>query len=149
MASSRNRDPVAWGVICFLTGIIGIIVLALLGTNNDPRVNATSEAEKSRDALRWRTLVEVDPEIAAAAAEARKISPLAEQALAEKYLAINDKTYLGAILMNVLANPPVPTNGQFKGVNYRLLPSGAVVVTKGRNVGKAYNSYDDMVKDVS
>jgi uncharacterized membrane protein YeaQ/YmgE (transglycosylase-associated protein family) len=31
MAESRNRDKTLWAVLCFLFGIVGIIVLALLG----------------------------------------------------------------------------------------------------------------------
>jgi uncharacterized membrane protein YsdA (DUF1294 family) len=32
MADSRNRDKTVWAVLCFLFGLLGVIVLALLGT---------------------------------------------------------------------------------------------------------------------
>lgn len=31
MATKRNRNEVLWGGICFLTGVFGIAVLALMG----------------------------------------------------------------------------------------------------------------------
>lgn len=33
MASSRRRSPLLWGFICFFTGIIGIVILAVIGTD--------------------------------------------------------------------------------------------------------------------
>jgi hypothetical protein len=50
----------------------------------------------------WQTLVELDPEIAAAAAKARAAGPHVEKLLAEKYLALNDKQYLEAALTKAL-----------------------------------------------
>ena len=32
MAETRNRNKGAWAAVCFLTGFIGVIVLALIGT---------------------------------------------------------------------------------------------------------------------
>lgn len=32
MAETRNRNKAAWAAVCFLTGFIGVIVLALVGT---------------------------------------------------------------------------------------------------------------------
>lgn len=31
MAKTRNRDPIAWGIVCALFGIFGVCVLALIG----------------------------------------------------------------------------------------------------------------------
>jgi hypothetical protein len=35
MAKRRNRDPLAWGIICVIFGLFGIIVLALVGTHEE------------------------------------------------------------------------------------------------------------------
>jgi len=35
MARTRNRDKVTWCVICVLTGVFGIVALALIGTAKD------------------------------------------------------------------------------------------------------------------
>jgi hypothetical protein len=32
MAETRNRNKGAWAAVCFLTGFVGVIVLALIGT---------------------------------------------------------------------------------------------------------------------
>ncbi len=61
------------------------------------------------DKNRWRTLVEVDPEIAAAANQIRSIAPWAEDELASKYLVLNDKRYLGSLVVQIASkyrDPP-------------------------------------------
>ena len=64
MARSRNRNAIAWGIACFITGIFGIITLLLVGT--DPSLAARIPTP---DMKRWNTLLEVDADIAAAAAK--------------------------------------------------------------------------------
>ncbi len=31
MAKTRNRDSTTWAIVCGLTGLIGVIILALIG----------------------------------------------------------------------------------------------------------------------
>jgi hypothetical protein len=53
------------------------------------------------DAGKWKALTEVDPEIAAAAAEVAPYGSLALAELATKYLTLNDKQYLAAIVKQI------------------------------------------------
>jgi hypothetical protein len=55
------------------------------------------------DLQRWKKLVELDPDIAAAAAIAREKGIGCEMMLAEKYLTLNDKSYLQSALEKALA----------------------------------------------
>ncbi len=50
MARSRGRDPTTWGIICFLTGVFGVIALAIAGDSREAR-----EAERE-----WRQPRSVD-----------------------------------------------------------------------------------------
>ncbi len=56
------------------------------------------------DFRRWQTLLEVDSDLRAAAEVARQLGPTYENQLAEKYLALNDKAYLNAILDRLRAD---------------------------------------------
>ena len=31
LAKTRNRSPVTWGIVCFVIGIFGVIIIAILG----------------------------------------------------------------------------------------------------------------------
>lgn len=72
MARSRTRNAMAWGIACFVTGIFGIITLLLVGT--DPSLAARISAS---DVKCWNTLLQVDADIAAAAAKVGAVSPAA------------------------------------------------------------------------
>jgi hypothetical protein len=107
-AKSKNRSPVTWGIVCFLTGFLGLIILAFQralpsGEVVPTVVHVAGPVEVAGpDMKRWQALVEVDDDIEAAATAARNVGPQYEQMLAEKYLALNDKQYLKAVLGKVL-----------------------------------------------
>lgn len=182
MAKSRGKDPTAWFFICFLTGIIGIIILAVSGspavaTENashsyaaTPARAALSQGAGAIDLKRWRTLVELDPDIAAAAKIARDKSDICERLLAEKYLVLNDKTYLQAALDRALADSTeieeaaalAAANAKVKVVtdpdgltgtvtfpngasSFKKTPDGRYKIVSGAFVGYSYNNLEAMV----
>ena len=93
MASTRGRDPVVWAILCFLFGLLGILILALMGDASGTKTNARLSTEQKR---KWTALVDLDPEIRAVAARARAHGEKYEVMLAERYLALGDKSYLQA-----------------------------------------------------
>ena len=56
------------------------------------------------DNSKWKALVDLDPEIATAAAQARSRDAECEAFLAQKYMVLGDKTYLDAALKQALAD---------------------------------------------
>lgn len=145
MASNRNRSVIGWALVCFLLDLIGVVILAVAGD-----ANAGPQAEKAANFKKWKTLTEVDPDIAAAAARASAIGAHVEQALAEKYMVLNEKTYLNSIVELVTANPgSLPKMGEVNGVRYRVLEDGSHMITKGKLVGRKYPTYDDMLAAIS
>jgi hypothetical protein len=123
MAANRNRDPMLWGIISFFTGIIGIVILAVIGEERQPvtaqsysastlpmgrlgdasveRAVTNDASVKSYDVKRWTALKEVDGELAVAAKEASELGPGHEDELAEKFLILNDKNYLPNLIDNL------------------------------------------------
>ena len=122
MATARTRDPLLWAILCALTGIVGVLVLAAIG--EDPRhasapehqppnraqrsmpaiqqMSGSTERRARYDVEKWQTLVEVDPEIASAC---REIAPYGAEyvdELATKYLTLLDKKYLRPVVNRVL-----------------------------------------------
>lgn len=93
MARSRQRDPAIWAVICFLFPLIGVLALALAGSASGASVGGDMSADLGK---KWSVLVELDPEIRAAAERVRAKGMRYEALLAQKYMAINDKAYLKA-----------------------------------------------------
>lgn len=59
-------------------------------------------AVSGADLAKWHALVDVDPEIAKAAATARSKDPECERVLMQKYLHLNDKAYLNMALRQAL-----------------------------------------------
>ncbi|PHS22217.1 MAG: hypothetical protein COA84_13705 [Robiginitomaculum sp.] len=51
MSKSRDREPVVWGILAALFGILAVIVLALIGTKRADRVaiNNYNSAPVERD----------------------------------------------------------------------------------------------------
>ena len=153
MAGSRGRSSVAWFFICFLTGLIGIILLAVSGPVRPSGQIYTQHAiaQAGFDRRRWETLKDVDPEIAAAASEVRQYGSVYEDMLADKYLSLNDKSYLQALVAKLKESAQSDTSpvkhgdkGQLGNVHYRRLNSGEYVITKGKNVGKSFASYAEL-----
>lgn len=64
---------------------------------------STTGSFSQADLERWKTLVEFDLDIAAAAAIAREKGIGCEMKLAEKYLTLDDKSYLQSALEKALA----------------------------------------------
>jgi hypothetical protein len=123
MAQSRGKDPMLWGILCFFTGLLGILFLAASGDAKpapapvhspyapeplgrpptDPMAaSRAAEAPKPPyDVKKWETLKEVDPDIEDAAKQLSAFGHIYEAQLAEKYLALNDKGYLSSIVAKV------------------------------------------------
>ncbi|WP_370677300.1 hypothetical protein [Pleomorphomonas sp. PLEO] len=70
-------------------------------TYSSPKVPAAPVETARFDKKKWQTLKQVDPEIAAASAEICEMSPALDDTLAEKYLVLNDKTYLKALVTSI------------------------------------------------
>jgi hypothetical protein len=103
MAKARNRDAVMWAIVCFLTGFIGVILLAFVGDapmNPGAPTGGDATAHHSRS-QKWSTLKAVDPDIASAAVEANRMGPDYEELLAKQYLSLGDKSYLNAIMHKI------------------------------------------------
>lgn len=144
MASNRSKNPIVWGLICFLFPLIGLIILAASGTDQPAR--SVSNLPRGVDYNRWTTLKEVDPDIAAAASEAQKIGPMAEHRLAEKFLTLNDKSYLPTLLHN-LQKEAVALSSDVQvvsGQQCRVFGDGSVVITRGKHVGKTFSSVGEL-----
>ncbi|WP_150128961.1 hypothetical protein [Rhizobium phaseoli] len=177
MAKSKNKEPVLWFFICAFTGLIGIIILAVLkAEQTGPVVAITQDGQttnrvismKPEDWRKWQALVDLDPEIAAAASTARDRSPECEVILAEKYMTLNDKNYLSAALSKALAEIDAKEaaysarNASFKvetddnktsgtitshfGVSKFLKSGGSYKITEGALSGYSYVTYDAMLK---
>jgi hypothetical protein len=144
MARSRNRSPIAWGIICLFTGFIGLIILAVAGDANGPSVSIATIGDSS--VKRWNTLKEVDPDIANAAQEAQSLGPMAERKLAEKYLALNDKNYLPALLENLKKEAPTGDSElqMINGMRCRIFADGSAVIARGKHVGKSFPSIEEL-----
>jgi hypothetical protein len=93
MATARGRDPVIWAIMCFLFGLLGILVLAIVGEASGLKANPRLPMDQKR---KWLALVDLDPEIRDVAARARAHGEKYELMLAERYLALGDKSYLKA-----------------------------------------------------
>jgi hypothetical protein len=118
MAKSRNRDAAAWALICALTGLLGIIVLAVAGPAESQAAHPvalpspTAQPSKSSafsvlpsyDEYKWQALIEIDDDIANSV---KLIEPYGQKYLhdfATKYLAIGDKEYLLVLTEKIITN---------------------------------------------
>lgn len=146
MASGRNRRPAVWFFICFLSGIFGVIALAFMG--DAPAEASPASSAVALDLRRWHALVDVDPEIAAAAAEVRQHGTYYENVLAEKYLVLNEKVYLPTLVAKVkemAANGSQSSAGDDRGNvgahPYRKRSNGEYIVLDGPHRGKTFGTY--------
>lgn len=163
MAKKRGRDPVVWASICALTGLVGVIVLSALGDSeskydnldiddytyrmpgNRPLLDDLQSTAKSYDVKKWQALLEVDDDVAIAAETVRKFGETHVDDLADKYLALNDKSYLPKLVSNILKRANVASedaartepnisnitekpleNGVYWGVRWVSLPTGRI-----------------------
>ncbi len=114
---------------------------------------------------KWAALVELDPEIEAAAAAARAHGEGCERLLAEKYLVLDDKQYLQSALQKAveifqqqkeeietirkLSLPELPFDGGQTKIgtmpfHYKVSASGGYTVTKGQFAGFVFASYPEL-----
>lgn len=111
VAKARGKPPAIWAVICALSPLAGVLLLAASSRSPAKRPQLsfakagmfTTGSFSQADLNRWKALVELDPDIAAAAAIAREKGIGCEMMLAEKYLTLNDKSYLQPALEEALA----------------------------------------------
>ncbi|NEI65011.1 hypothetical protein [Rhizobium leguminosarum] len=174
MAKSKNKEPVLWFIICAFTGLIGIIILAVSKADEKavvialPQDGSRAVAMKPDQWKKWLALVELDQDIAAAAATARERGPECEVILAEKYMTLNDKNYLSAATAKAIAEFDVKQAAQAKkivplkveaddnktsgtitsqfGISKFSKTGGSYKITEGAFSGYSYVSYDAMLK---
>jgi hypothetical protein len=113
MAEKRNRDAVAWAVICFLFGLFGIIILAVVGPKSDPRATyaiapfpqqipvPVTNNPPAVDREKWEKLIEYDVDLAAAVKRIAAHGDMYSQKLAIDYMTIGDKAYLESIVSKI------------------------------------------------
>lgn len=82
-----------WFALGLLMGAFGIILVALL----PPVVEDNGTTVSSRDWRKWQALKKYDPQIAEVAKRVSALHPDLERELAEGFLLLGDKSYLGAI----------------------------------------------------
>lgn len=101
VASRNNRNAAAWGIICFLFPLIGLIIVFAIG--EAPKPPELAQPRPEYDWKKWQALVEYDPDIKAAAQSLEPHGQKYVDQLAEKYLALNDKAFLPQIREKLLA----------------------------------------------
>lgn len=117
MARSRNKDPAMWGLICFLFGLIGIIILAMSGgsvpqtqqsytalPDQPPKDTPVAPSASAADTAAWKALTEFDEEVKRAVQNISGFGRSAEERLATAYLAVKDKNLLPAIVGKIIAD---------------------------------------------
>lgn len=124
IAILNKREPVIWGVICFLTAGLGFIALMLLGKAPEPKplrgggweidLNRAPEpipassvgpaSSVSPEQAWWDHLKEIDSDVRQAAREVARLSPAYEDVLAGRFVASTDKKdYLRALVEDLMA----------------------------------------------
>ncbi|MCE1236104.1 MAG: hypothetical protein LWW93_07065 [Hyphomicrobiales bacterium] len=109
VASAKGRSFFSWFLLGFLTQGFALFVLIFL-SSTDARhaelvksLNDIAASTGGVDLARWASLIELDPEVAAAAETVRRHGERYERMLAEKYLPLNDRAYLQAAVDKVIA----------------------------------------------
>jgi hypothetical protein len=165
-AASKNRNPFLWGVLCFLLPLIGQVLLAVVGddkpldTKIAQAISAQSEtpASVSYDKKKWDALVEFDEDIRNAAETVRPYGQEFVDRLADRYLSLNDKSYLPNILTKLAAESERAVIAKNKLADFNSLagraqeyyntPSGKVVILHDRRllaeVGGDIKSFDNL-----
>jgi hypothetical protein len=118
MARARNRDSAIWAIICFLFPLLGIVVLALSGQSEGSVRDLSGSVLNNEAKNKWKTLQEVDPDIRDAADRVRQLGVKYEMLLAQKYMSLNEKTYLAAAEAAVLKQADI--DSQNTELNQRL-----------------------------
>jgi hypothetical protein len=140
-------DIIVWMIFAV---VVASLVRRLNSTGRDIVFGAPGIGSLSSvDLQKWNNLKEVDPDLADAARQAAALGMLAEMILASKFLSLNDKSYLPALLENAKAAYSKPLIGEFRETSFRKLEDGAVIVTKGMYVGKSFSSVAEFEAFVS
>jgi len=115
-ASSKNKNPFLWGILCFLFPVIGLIFLAFAKDEQsieEKTANAITSALQNSNALvaqpvlssadnaRWEALVKYDDEIKHAVARLTNLSEDAAQEFKVTFLALNDKSKIPIIVSDI------------------------------------------------
>lgn len=124
IAILNKRQPVIWGVICFLTAGLGFIALMLLGRAPEPTplrdggwkidLNKAPEPIPASSAnpgsfvrpeqAWWDHLKDIDADVRQAADEVARLSPAYEDVLADRFLTPTDKKdYLRSLVEELRA----------------------------------------------
>jgi len=130
MARSQGRDPSLWFFMCVLTGVPGLVVLAVIGSekrsasnnfhsqninvHNQGRIQIDSQDPQAAtvkvaayNIAKWKALKEFDVDIQNAAATLSSFGQEAENRLAAAYLAVDDKGLLPAIVAKIAADEKI------------------------------------------
>ena len=108
IAILNKRQPVIWGVICFLTAGLGFFALMLLGRAPEPRplrdggwkidlnkapepIPANPASSVRPEQAWWDHLKDIDADVRQAADEVARLSPAYEDVLADRFLTPTDK----------------------------------------------------------
>lgn len=115
IARRKGRDTTVWFLICALTGGLGIIALLIGEDAPDhaprqlqtfrslpPLPSSKSARTPPYDAAKWKTLLEVDPELRARHDEIAVFGPQYVEAFASKYMQLSDRSYTSMIADAVL-----------------------------------------------
>lgn len=141
VAQQRGESPLVYFALSFFFSAIVALLILLVSSNAgaQPRPAPTSDEHSEK----WRALVDLDPDVAAAAEQVRALGPRYEEMLAKKYLAIGDKSYLKAAVEFVqekaasapMDPEPVPIRkvlGIYKGHQLSMEADGSVYYAGGR-----------------
>lgn len=123
IASGKNRNALGWGLLCFLLPLIGLLILIFqksLPSRDQQLAKAIAAANSTNGTAKvitdasgdpkWKSLVALDADIAAAAEAARRLGSKYEALLAEVYLPLSDKQYLPAALEKVRSQAAADRN---------------------------------------
>lgn len=143
IARAKGLGPVKWGLICLLFGVFGVFALVLQTSRH-----AATLAQPDR--RRWEALVQIDPEITAAAAEAMALGRHQTELLAQLYLAVDDKSYLPSIMQKVRAS--TADHGRLRAalgeIDYTTRQDGKVEISSGMGQGRVFKDLTQLKRYV-
>jgi hypothetical protein len=145
VAKERGKSPGAYFALAFFFSAL-IALLILLASSASVARKDTTEIASDEQSEKWRALVDLDPDIAAAAQRVRALGPGFERLLAKKYLAIGDKSYLEAavefVVQAAASGPMIGSNEPnllkqvevYKGHQVKMAPDRSEFYAAGRTL---------------